>query len=98
MNSTTNKNESNNTNHSTFKTHHEKRFQSNLKVNPLIDLNYKIDRLKSSLYPVELKVNTTEFKEKEEKQEDEDYEMIKKDLEKTQSENVELKQLVLFFF
>lgn len=98
MNSTTNKNESNNTNHLTVKTHHEKRFQSNLKVNPLIDLNYKIDRLKSSLYPVELKVNTTEFKEKEEKQEDEDYEMIKKDLEKTQSENVELKQLVLFFF
>lgn len=98
MNSTSNKNESNNKNHSTVKTHHEKRFQSNLKVNPLIDLNYKIDRLKSSLYPVELKVNTTEFKEKEEKQEDEDYEMIKKDLEKTQSENVELKQLVLFFF
>ena len=75
----------------------EKRFQTNLRVNPLIDLNYKIDSLKSSLYPIELKINyesngDTSFKSaKEENQEDFDF--IKQDLEKAHIENMELKRL-----
>jgi hypothetical protein len=35
----------------------EKRFQTNLRVNPLIDLNCKLDKLKSSLYPIDANVS-----------------------------------------
>lgn len=74
------------------KSHHEKRFLSNLRVNPLIDLNYKIDRLKSSLYPIELKVDNESTDSKEDKSPDIDMEAIRKDLEKAQTENMELKK------
>ena len=70
-------------------------------MNPLIDLNYKLDKPKTSLYPIELKIkhecddgdsNLTKNNIQEE------YESIKKNLEQAQIENLDLKKFLFALF
>ncbi len=69
-------------------------------MNPLIDLNYKLDKSKTSLYPIELEIkhecddgdsNLTKTKIQDE------YESIKRNLEQAQIENLDLKRFSFVF-
>lgn len=70
-------------------------------MNPLIDLNYKLDKSKTSLYPIELKIkhecddggsNLTKTNIQDE------YESIKRNLEQAQIENLDLKRFLFALF
>ena len=70
-------------------------------MNPLIDLNYKLDRSKTSSYPIELKIkhecddgdsNLTKTNIQDE------YESIKRNLEQAQIENLDLKRFLFTLF